>query len=249
MHPVIFKFGFIQIYSYGLMVALAFWVCTFLLSRLAAAEGLSRDFFWNMSFWILLAGILGGRLAYILLNPGFFRENPAEIFALWQGGLVWYGAFLGGALAAVAYIGLQKAPVFKILDLAAPFVALGQSLGRVGCLLNGCCYGRPAPWGLYFPAHNEYLIPAQMISSMGALVIFVALRFFSVRPHRPGSVFAAYLLISSLERFLMEFLRGDSQRSFWGMTVFQVISIAIFLSAVCLWFMISLPHRKTQGSG
>ena len=91
MFPIIFKFGFIQVYSYGLMAALAFWVCAFLLSKQARSLEVKKDFFWNMSGWLLLGGILGGRLLYIIFNLNYFRENPREIFALWQGGLIWYG--------------------------------------------------------------------------------------------------------------------------------------------------------------
>lgn len=246
MYPILFKFGFIQVYSYGLMVALAFFVSTFLLARRASVTGLKEDFFWNVSFWILSGGILGGRLTYIILNLQFFLENPLEIFMLWHGGLVWYGGLLGGILCAFCYIKLKKAAIGKVLDELAPFAALGQSIGRIGCLLNGCCYGLPAAWGVYFPAHSDRLIPAQLFSSLNLLAVFIILRLAQEKSPRRGFVFAAYLLLSSFERFLMEFFRNDSSRAFLGLTIFQIISAVIFTITVCVWSAILWLQKKRR---
>lgn len=255
MYPILLKIGFIHIYSYGLMVGCAFFISAFCLSRRAARAGFKEDFFWNLCFWALIGGIAGGRLVYIILNFQFFRDNPPEVFMLWHGGLVWYGGLLGGILCALAYVKLKKERIARVLDELAPFVALGHSIGRIGCFLNGCCYGRPAAWGIYFPAHNDYLIPAQLFSSLDLLAIFIILRVIQERApacrqtgHRQGFIFVAYLLLSSLERFLMEFLRNDSAPIFYGLTIFQIISSAIFLITLCLWTIILLSHKKKPAS-
>ena len=202
-------------------------------------------FLLEFIFWALSGGILGGRLMYILLNLDFFLKDPLEIFKLWHGGLVWYGGFIAGLLSAVLYLKRNNAPILKTLDLAAPFIALAHAIGRIGCFLNGCCYGRPVSWGIYFPEHNDRLIPVQLISSLDLLAIFIILRLLEERPRRPGSVVVYYLLFSSLERFLVEFSRDDSARSFCGLTIFQLISIVIFISALILWFIILRFPRKT----
>lgn len=246
MYPILFNFGFIHIYSYGLMAATAFLVSTFLLNRYAVSLKLNKDFFWNLSFWVLLGGIIGGRLLYIFFNLRFFLENPAEIVMLWHGGLVWYGGFGGGFLLGIWYIKSKKEALLKTLDIIIPFAALGQAVGRIGCFLNGCCYGSPSERGIYFPAHSGYLIPAQLFSSLSLLVIFIVLRWFQERPRRDGLVVVMYLLLSSLERFLEEFLRNDSSRNFYGWTVFQVISAAFFLSALILWYILLWFPKKTQ---
>lgn len=230
------------------MVALAFFAATFLLSKRAPAAGLKEDFFWNLSFWVLSGGILSGRLTYIILNFQFFLENPQEVFMLWHGGLVWYGGLLGGILCAILYVKLKRQNLAKVLDELAPFAALGQSIGRIGCLLNGCCYGRPASWGIFFPAHNEYLIPTQLFSSLDLLAIFVILRTLQEKAHRQGFVFVVYLLLQSFERFLIEFFRNDSSRAFFGLTIFQVMSAAIFLITLCLWNIILRSQKKRQAS-
>jgi phosphatidylglycerol---prolipoprotein diacylglyceryl transferase len=248
MYPTLLKIGFIHIYSYGLMVGCAFFISAFLLSERAARAGFKEDFFWNLCFWALIGGIAGGRLAYIILNFQFFRDNPQEILMLWHGGLVWYGGLLGGILCALFYVKLKKKSIGKVLDELAPFVALGHSIGRIGCFLNGCCYGRPAAWGIYFPVHNDYLIPVQLFSSLNLLAVFIILRVMQERARRQGFVFVAYLLLSSLERFLMEFLRNDSAPIFYGLTVFQIISAAIFLITLCLWTIILLSRKKKPAS-
>ena len=271
MYPILLKFGFIQIYSYGLMVASAFLVSTFLLSRrvFPQGQGEGKDFFWNLSSWILFWGIIGGRMSYIILNLRFFLENPREIFAFWHGGLVWYGGLLGGILSGALYLKLHKKASLNFLDLLAPYVALGQSIGRIGCFLNGCCYGRP-----------DYLIPAQLFSSLDLLLIFIILRLLQDKPHRPGfiprgqetapfrermdfgrsgipplthrvkgSIFVIYLLLSSGERFLMEYLRNDSPRGPSGLTVFQVISLGVFLGAIGLWCIILWFQKRIRANG
>ena len=248
MFPVIFKFGFIQIYSYGLMVAAAFLVSAFLLSRYARLLHYDKEFFWNFAFVILVGGILGGRLFYSILNFDFFLDNPQEIFMLWHVGLVWYGGFFGGLISASVYLKLKKKPFFKTADMVVPFVALGHAIGRIGCFLNGCCYGRVASWGVYFPVHNEVLIPSQLLSVLGLLAIFVILRLLQDRPHRDGFIVVAYLLCASLERFIEEYFRGDSPRNFYGLTVFQVLSAAIFFGAGIVWYMILRFQKKTQTS-
>lgn len=235
MYPVIFKFGFIQIYSYGLMLVFAFWIFVFLLTRQAPALNVPNDFFWNLSLVILSAGIIGARLAYIALNLRFFLDNPHEVFMLWHGGLVWYGAFLGGLFSGIIYLKRRKMPILRTLDLIMPYAALAQSIGRIGCFLNGCCYGR-------------LFIPAQLFSSFGLLIIFVILRLLQGRPYRQGFILACYLTAVSLERFIEEFLRGDSPRNFCGLTIFQVISIAVFLSGLFLWSIILKSAKKARES-
>ena len=214
-------------------------------SQARLCSGFRPGFFLEFIFLGLNRRNPWRRLMYILLNLDFFLKDPLEIFKLWHGGLVWYGGFIAGLLSAVLYLKRNNAPILKALDLAAPFIALAHSIGRVGCFLNGCCYGRPVSWGIYFPQHYDRLIPVQLISSIDLLVIFIILRFLEERPHRPGSVVVYYLLFSSLERFLVEFLRNDSARNFFGFTIFQLISIVIFFSTVILWFIILRFPRKT----
>lgn len=248
MYPVIFNFGWLKVYSYGLMVAVSFMACSFLISKRVRILGQKEEFAWNLSFWLLIGGILGGRIVYILLFFRYFLENPGEIFMVWHGGLAWYGGFIGGFLSGILYLKTKKIPVLKALDLLAPYIALGQAIGRIGCLLNGCCYGEPALWGIYCPIFKEYLIPTQIFSSFSLILIFIILRFIQSRPHGKGDIFILYMLLYSLKRFFMEFLRGDSVEFVWGVSIFQIISLTVFLSALILWIIILSRNKKNQAS-
>jgi len=151
---------------------------------------------------------------------------------LQRGGLSWFGGLILGALAGGIYVKIKKLSVYKIGDLMMPFIALGQAIGRIGCLLNGCCFGKPSSYGIYFKVHDAVLVPTQLYSSLLLLVIFIILRFMQEKPHRQGEVLFSYFLLYSTKRFFIEFWRADNPRIFHGLTLFQLISIAVFIFAV-----------------
>ena len=231
MHPIICKIGPISIYSYGFAIAAAFFVCIFLLRVEARRQNLDPEKIYDLAFFILISGIIGGRILYVLLNLPYFLNDPLEIIMLHHGGLVWFGAFGFASLAAIIYLKWNKLPVLKTLDLFAPYLALGHAIGRIGCFLNGCCYGKPASWGIYFPIHGQRLIPTQLFSSFYLVIIFVVLRLYQQKTHKPGEIFFRYIFLYSLARFFIEFLRADSPHILLGMTVFQLICIFLFLGS------------------
>jgi phosphatidylglycerol:prolipoprotein diacylglycerol transferase len=232
MHPVICKIGPFTIYSYGLMLALAFLVATSLASRQAKNQGFNPQIVSILSLRLLFFGIMGARIFYVVVHLNFYLKNPVEIFMLAHGGLSWFGGLLAGVLVTVRFIRKKALEPLKILDLIAPFLALAQAIGRIGCLLNGCCYGKAAEFGLYFPLYDAVLIPTQIYSSVCLLIIFVILRFMQERPHRQGHIFFVYLILYSVKRFFIEFLRADNEVIFMGLTLFQIISIILFFFAV-----------------
>ena len=162
MYPIICKLGPLTVYSYGLMLVLAFAISTFLLTRQAKKKGLNPELFFNLSFIIIVSGIIGARILYVILNLKFYLNYPAQILMLTRGGLAWFGGFFLGSLSCIAYLTYKGLDTYKIFDLIIPYVALAQAIGRVGCFLNGCCFGRESlHFGLYFPVHNTILIPTQ----------------------------------------------------------------------------------------
>jgi phosphatidylglycerol:prolipoprotein diacylglycerol transferase len=173
--------------------------------------------------------IIGARIFYIMENANYYINNIPEMVMLQRGGLSWYGGLMLGSICGILYLIKKNLSVYKILDLVIPFVALGQAIGRIGCLLNGCCFGKVSRFGIYFDAHKSVLIPTQVYSSLALILIFIALRLLQARPHKDGVVFFAYLLLYSIKRFFIEFWRADNELIFLGMTLFQIISIAIFL--------------------
>lgn len=232
MYPILLQIGPLRIYSYGLMIAIAFLVCIFLARRDAHRYDLDPDKIYDLSFFVLVSGIIGGRILYVILNLPYYLENPLEIIMLHHGGLVWFGAF-GFALAGgVIFLKKNKLPILKTLDFFAPYVALGHAIGRIGCFLNGCCYGRPAKWGIYFPAHQEKLIPTQLIESFLLFMVFSVLLALREKKHKRGTVFFLYLASYSFIRFAVEFLRADSPRELFGLTIFQIIAIFLFFGSI-----------------
>lgn len=245
MHPEICRIGPVTIYSYGLMLVIAFMVSTFLASRQAKRAGMNPEQISNLCFLALVSGIVGARVFYVLSNLSYFTHNKLEIVMLSHGGLSWFGGLVLGVSASFVYLKKKEMPVYTTLDLIVPFVALAHAIGRIGCLLNGCCFGKVSSFGLYFPVHEALRIPTQLFSSLGLLGIYVVLRVFQEKPHRRGSIFFLYLVLYSGKRFFIEFMRADSDSIFMGLTLFQLISVAIFLIAfVMLYRLRNLPHRK-----
>lgn len=236
MHPVLFKIGPFVIYSYGTMLAIAFIISILLIFARAREQGLKEDTIVSLSFYVIIPAIAGARLLYVVLNLKEFLSAPLEIFMVHHGGLAFYGGLLGGLFGGIFYIKWKGLSVARVLDIVAPYLALGQAIARIGCLLNGCCYGRPVSKGpgLIFPPGSiagdqfpaQVLHPTQFYSSVADLGIFLVLLKWN-NPKRRGKIFAGYLLLYSLKRFLIEFLRGDSPELFFGLTFFQLGSLAI----------------------
>lgn len=243
MYPEICKIGPLIIYSYGLMLAIAFLVSSTLAVFQAKKQNINPDIIFNFCFIVFVSGIIGARILYIIENINYYLKEPLEIIMLQRGGLSWFGGLFLGFLFGIVYLKKRKLSSYRILDLMSPFVALGQAIGRVGCLLNGCCFGRIAKFGIYFPAHNLVLIPTQIYSSLALVFIFVFLRFLQDRPHKEGEIFFAYLLFYSIKRFFIEFWRADNEIILFGLTLFQLISIVIFCLAVWKLLLVKKPKK------
>ena len=215
MYPVICKIGPFTVYSYGLMLVVAFFVSTALAAQKAKKQNINPDIIFNFSFIVFISGVIGSRIFYVIENLGYYVKNPLEIIMLQHGGLSWFGGLLMGSLMGTIYLKNKKLAVYKTLDLVIPFVALGQAIGRIGCLLNGCCFGKT-------------LIPIQTYSSLILIFIFMALRFLQDGAHKDGEIFFTYILLYSIKRFFTEFWRMDNAILLFGLTLFQLISIVLF---------------------
>lgn len=215
MHPIICKIGPFTIYSYGLMLAIAFGVSLFLCLKQARKEGQDTNIIFNTAYLGLISGIIGGRLFYVIENLSYYFKNPIEIILLQHGGLSWFGALILAFICTAISLKRRHIPIYRVLDLFAPFIALAQAIGRIGCLLNGCCFGLT-------------VIPIQIYSSVILLFIFIILRQLQDRPHREGSIFFSYLLFYSVKRFSVEFWRLDNPSIIGSLTLFHILSLTIF---------------------
>lgn len=253
MLPQLVKIGPFTLYSFGLMVVLGFALGTYLAARLARERGLDGEAFLDGAVIILFAAILGARLLFVALNSREYAQNLFEVAALWRGGMSFHGGAIAGILAGVAYMRVRKLPVLPMADAAAPGLALGYAFGRIGCFLNGCCYGGPTtlPWGMHFPGTEPHLSyhPAQIYASVLNFLLVPALIWAYRRPHRSGQVLALYIGAYSVYRFAIEGLRkGVTAEVFWmGLTEAQVFSAVCVVLAAGWWLW--LRKRGTEAPG
>lgn len=257
MRPILFHLGGLAVHGYGVAVALGFVAGVVLAARRARRAGLDGGAVVDLAFWILVAGVLGSRAAFVLLNPDHFaRLGPAAVLRLWDGGLVFHGGAVGAAGAVALFVRRRGWSFPRTADLLAPAVALGHAVGRLGCLLAGCCYGRPtAGVGLDFPpgsvAHERLvasgalppgapstgpLHATQLYEAAGELGIFFLLLAARPRLPRPGTLALLYALAYAALRFTVELFRGDTPRfTALSLTAAQIASAVTAVGAAALW--------------
>ncbi|MDH7577896.1 MAG: prolipoprotein diacylglyceryl transferase [Bacillota bacterium] len=215
MHPVLFQLGGLRVYSYGFFVALGLLAAVWWLAKKVAKEGRSPQIVIDLALLVLIAGVIGARLAFILLyDPGFYLSHPWHIFMLQEGGLAFYGALVFGLATAFFYLRIARLSVLSFFDLASPALALGYAIARIGCFLNGCCYGKPTelPWGVVFTAVDDLpRHPTQLYSLLAGLSIFMILEFFIPRARFRGQIFSLLLILYGLSRALIELFRENAQ--------------------------------------
>ena len=236
MHPVLWSIGNVHIYSYGAMVALGILVATYLCCFHAAKRDLQGEAIVDLVFWIVVGGLVGGRLLYVLLNMSEYVMQPLDTFKIYKGGLAFHGSFLGGLIAAVLFIKKIKLPLWKTFDILFIYIPLGHAFGRIGCFLNGCCYGIKSEsfFSVTFPGHFYSVVPIQLYSSAALLGLFALLIHFEKKKKFDGEVFCLYLILYGVLRFGIEFLR-DNPDVLGPFSLFQFISTGLFLIGVLLY--------------
>ncbi|MFH1198623.1 MAG: prolipoprotein diacylglyceryl transferase [Candidatus Omnitrophota bacterium] len=234
MHPIICQIGPLKIYSYGFMLALAFLTVTSFATLNSKKHGILPDHIFNFTFTCFLFGIIGARLFYAIENFAYYSKNPAEIFMLQYGGLSWFGGLILGSALGLVYLKIKKIPVYRMLDFIAPYLALGQAVGRLGCLLNGCCGGK------------TIIFPVQAYASALLFIIFLILLFLQKKAYKPGQIIFSYFFLYSIKRFFIEFWRTDNAIVFHGLTLFQFLSIGLFVFS--LFKLVSLRANESERS-
>lgn len=250
MYPQLFRLGPLSLYSYGLLVALAFLTALLVASRLGRRAGLDPDRVTNLGLSVAVAAIVGAKVLLILSDLSYYREHPREVFSLatLQAGGVFFGGLVAALAIAVWYMRRAGLPALVTADAFAPAIAVGHAIGRVGCFLAGCCWGRPTgmPWAVTFTsklAHelvgvplNIPLHPAQLYESAAELAIFAVLWRQFHRPHREGAILGLYLVLYPLFRFAIEFVRdpADLAYPFGPLSLTQWTALALAACGVAL---------------
>jgi phosphatidylglycerol:prolipoprotein diacylglycerol transferase len=244
------------------MIAIAFLTGLWTATLRARREHIPAERIADIVLWLMVGSILGARVAYVTTywREEFAGQPISEIFAVWHGGLIYYGGLIGGIVAGVTYIAWKKMPLWKTADVLAPSIALGSFFGRIGCLLNGCCYGRPTnlPWGITFtnPQAQEIsntplnvpLHPTQIYDGLLNLILYVFLAWLFRRKKFDGEIFATYLICYAITRSVVECFRGDytSLHYHFGLTPAQWVSVPMFVIGLALAAILSRRVEPRQ---
>lgn len=248
MHPIAFELYGRPIYWYGIMMALAFLGAMIHWSILGRHENRPAGFASDMAFWIMVGGIVGARIGYIAGNLEYFIENPVNIVRIDEGGLVFYGGLIGCVLVVLLMAYRQKESVWSLADFTVSPLPLGHALGRVGCFLNGCCYGVETECPVAVEMQGGLRHPVQLYSVALNLGLYLALIWLYPRRQRKGSVLMVYCLVYPLIRFLLEFMRGDPRTRLMQLTSAQYVSVAIFIMGILLWKFLPAKTPSKTGS-
>lgn len=251
MFPELIKIGGVTISSFGVFIAIAFMVALYFTRKEMAARGFDPDIAYDMVIVIAICSLIGARLFYVVGHwTDYYASNPADIIAIWKGGLIFYGGLLGGGIGTYAIARYRKMNILRLADCLAAPLAIGVAIGRIGCFLYGCCFGIASnSWfALNFPGNGlagKY-IPTQLIEMVWGFAMFGIIYLWLEKKYEfktDGSIFLIYLLMYSVGRFLVEFARYTSWHLFGIFSAAQLISIAI--AGVSLYFIIRRVQDKT----
>lgn len=252
MYPIIAKLGPVTIHSYGMMVAIAFIVGVYLARQEALRKNIKPELVYDLVFFLAVGSLVGARIYYLaFFDPASFVTNPVSVLKIWEGGLAVHGAILGGIIACVLFARSRRVLFWKFTDLVAPSVILGQAIGRIGCFLNGCCFGveTQSIFGVRFPKGSlpdiaysgSPVHPTQLYEFVLDLAGFFILWTMRRRIKFDGGLFLVYLALYSIIRIIVSGLRGDSLY-IWGsnIKIAQVMSIVVLAVSVSIF----LSRRK-----
>lgn len=270
MYRILIHIGNFKIYSFGVMQAIAYITAIYIALYYGKKRGFDQDKLIDLALWIVLGAIIGARFWFVLEMWELYANDIGSIFKIWEGGLVFYGGFIGGIVALIVYTRKNRWNLITILDIFAPSLPIGIAIGRIGCFLNGCCYGKICyNGGISFPAKNfpppyadqlhkglinigakESLpvIPTQLYSSLDNLIIFLVLIFLASRIKIKGILIATLFVLYGLHRFIIDYFRAYSGTAFIlkFITLSQFLSLIIIITGI-VGITISLKRKVPNG--
>jgi phosphatidylglycerol:prolipoprotein diacylglycerol transferase len=254
INPVAFSIGAFEVRWYGIMVVLAVVAVIAIALREAKRVGLAEEHIYSVGLWGIIGGIIVSRLFHVIDKWGYYMAHPEQIIGF--EGLTVYGAVLGALLAVLIYCWVKKISFWLIGDVIAPGAILGQAIGRIGCLMNGCCYGLPTslPWGVVYTNPGSYcpldetFQPTQIYHLIWNLIGFGILWSLRRRLKPQGSLFLLYLALYAAGDLSIRFVRvGEPFRSgmFFNMQQAQLIGIIILVVTVP-WLIFRMWRARAQ---
>ncbi len=253
MFPVLFKIGWLTIYTYGFLLSVGFLIGIYTAAQFAKKEGLDLNRVIDLGLLVAFSAIIGSKVFMIFEDWSYYLSHPGEIFSLsfLHSGGVFYGGFLFAVAAALIYCVKTKLKVFKVTDAFAPGIVLGHAIGRLGCFSAGCCWGKPTtvPWAVTFTSPfshemvgvplNVPLHPTQLYEALANTGIFLFLSWRYKHKKFDGQIFSLYLICYAAWRFFVEFFRAhDETGMIFGGTIItaQLISALCVLAGLLLYF-------------
>lgn len=269
MHPYLgtipTPWGGIPIYTYGVLVAAGVLLGLWYATRYASHNGVDPERVWNLGIYMVLAGLVGAKVWFVLASGDYYWRHVSEIFAFktLQSGGTFYGGVFGALLVAVLYAHFNRMPALGLVDSYAAGLPLGHAIGRLGCFAAGCCYGKPTwlPWGVTFtnplaaelvgtPLHVP-LHPTQLYESGAEFFNFLILIFVARRQRFRGEIFAMFLMLYGFERGLIEFVRGDPGRTLFlrgRFSLMQVVSLGLIFLGAWMWRQGSRKSQRVRAA-
>jgi phosphatidylglycerol:prolipoprotein diacylglycerol transferase len=261
VHPRLFTTPLFTIYTFGVLLAAAYLAALWWLIRAARRANVDRDAVMSLGTWAIVGAIVGAKLLLLLRSAGEYSGGVAEIGALAASAGDFYGGFIGGVTASAIFFWRHpRLRFWRVADLTAPAIALGQAIGRIGCLMAGDDYGRPTtvPWAVIFRDADAARIggaplgvplhPVQLYESAVCLLLFIGLVWLGRRRHADGDLILAYTIVYAAARFVLEFFRGDADRGFvFGglLSTSQFIGVCMFVVATTAW-IVRHRHEPTN---
>jgi phosphatidylglycerol:prolipoprotein diacylglycerol transferase len=253
MHPILFQLGGIPIFSYGVLVATGVLLSLWYGRRIAPRVGISPDKLWSMGIYMVLAALIVAKIWLILTAWEYYAANPREMFSvtMFQSGGTFYGGVVGAIGTVILYTHFQKMPMLPTLDICAAALPLGHSLGRIGCFMAGCCFGKPTnvAWGVKFtnPVAAQlagtplgvHLHPTQLYEAALEFLNFLFLLWLGKRQRFNGQIIGTYMILYGFERGILEFFRGDPGRTMMfhdSVSLMQITSVVLILVGSFLWW-------------
>ena len=255
MHPILFEVGGWPVYAYGVLLAIAYLAALQLAVVRARQRGIDGSRIMDLGIYLIIAALVGAKLMLILVDFEYFMDNPGEILSIVRAAGVFYGGLIAAVGVALWLVRKYELPMWTTADLFAPGIALGHVIGRFGCLLAGCCFGKPssAPWAVTFtdPAAAANagtplgipLHPTQLYDA-GAELLILTVLLATERKGRPfpGRTFWLYILLYGISRFIVEFFRGDDRGLIAGVSTSQFVSLVAIPLAIAV--LLRLRNRN-----
>ena len=270
MHPIFLEIGSFSIRWFGVMMAIGFLIAFLNLRYQAKYCKIDQQIVSDMLIWILVGGIVGARIAYIIANWSTeFSAHPISMFFVHKGGLIYYGGLIGGIISSFIYVRLKKQPALPIADIAATSIPIGQAFGRIGCFMNGCCYGKvtKSAIGVEYPVNsspwieqvNEHLVlsnskcslsmhPVQLYESFFSIIVFLCLWLILRKQKFSGVTASCYLMFYGLLRFIMESFRGDPRQQVTFVNTAQLISLVMIGLGVAVFVLSFLVQKRSNSN-